>query len=169
MNGKVILAKAISGHPLLKPFAESAARETKFAPTLINGGDPFYVKASLLYKFNSDHSVETDFNDKELILGSPLELPKPPLVNCNCKYGTKTPQVLVQTEIDENGNVVSAKSISGHPALRQACEAAAQNSKFSQTKLNVVPLKAKAILLYESILGDDIIVNIKVKSIEAIK
>ena len=64
MNGKVILAEAISDHPLLRPFSETAARKSNFSPTFIDGGAPIYVKASLLYKFNSDHTVETDFKDK---------------------------------------------------------------------------------------------------------
>ncbi len=64
-NGKVPFAKAVSGHPLLRPFAESAARETTFAPTVITT-EPLYVKASLLYKFNSDHTVETNLTDKDL-------------------------------------------------------------------------------------------------------
>ncbi len=168
IDGKVALAEAISGHPLLKPFAETAARETKFAPTLINTSEPFYVKASLLYKFNSDYTVETDFSDKDLVLGSPLELPKPPLVNCNCHYGTKTPQVFVQIEIDENGNVTFAKGISGHIALQQASENAARSSTFSQTKFKGVPVKAKAILLYEFNL-DDKPQKVELKSIEVVE
>lgn len=168
MSGKVLLAKAVSGHPLLRPFSEDAARETRFAPTLINGGEPFYVKAYLLYKFNSDHTVETDFKDNDFVLGSPIKLPKPPFPSFSGKVGSKKPQVFVQIEIDENGNVTFAKGIAGHPVLRAACEVAARSSKFSQTKVKGVPVKAKAVLLYEFNLDDDS-KKVELKSIEAMK
>jgi protein TonB len=38
-------------------------------------------------------------------------------------------QVAVQVVVDERGNVVSAKAVSGHPLLRQAAETAARQSK----------------------------------------
>lgn len=168
MNGEVILAKAVSGHPLLKPFAESAARKAEFSPSLINTTEPIYVKASLLYKFNSDHTVETAFSEKDLVLGSPLILPKPLFPSFSGIIGSRKPQVFVQIEIDENGDVTSAKGILGHPVLRAVCETAARNSKFSQTKFKGVPVKAKAILLYEFNLDDDS-KKVELKSIEMIK
>lgn len=66
LSGNVVLAKAVSGHPLLKVFAEDAARKAEFSPAFINTAEPVYVKAVLLYKFNSDHTVETNLTDKDL-------------------------------------------------------------------------------------------------------
>jgi TonB family protein len=49
-SGNVIQAKAISGHPLLRPSAEAAARGAKFAPTLLSG-QPVTVSGVLTYNF----------------------------------------------------------------------------------------------------------------------
>jgi TonB family protein len=49
--GKVIWAKATSGHQLLRAAAEDAARRATFAPTTVQG-KPVKVSGSLLYKFD---------------------------------------------------------------------------------------------------------------------
>lgn len=56
--------------------------------------------------------------------------------------------VNVQVTIDEEGNVVSASAVSGHPLLRQASEEAARASKFSPTLLEGVPVKVTGIVVY---------------------
>jgi protein TonB len=59
-----------------------------------------------------------------------------------------TGQVNVQVLIDENGNVVSASAISGHPLLRAAAVNAARSSKFSPTKLSGQPVKVNGVIIY---------------------
>lgn len=49
-QGNVIEATALSGHPLLKATAVAAAREAKFAPTLL-AGKPVKVKGVLTFNF----------------------------------------------------------------------------------------------------------------------
>jgi TonB family protein len=49
-RGRVILAQAVSGHPLLRAAAEAAARQAKFEPTL-SGGKPSKVVGTLTYEF----------------------------------------------------------------------------------------------------------------------
>jgi periplasmic protein TonB len=56
--------------------------------------------------------------------------------------------VQVQVLIDENGNVVSANAVSGHPLLRAAAVAAAHASKFSPTKLSGQPVKVNGVIIY---------------------
>jgi periplasmic protein TonB len=56
--------------------------------------------------------------------------------------------VNVQITIDENGNVISAKAIDGHPLLRQVSENAARSSKFSPTTLNGQRVKVTGVILY---------------------
>jgi TonB family protein len=51
--------------------------------------------------------------------------------------------VKVEVEVDEKGNVTSAKSVSGHPLLRQAAEQAAKQAKFKPTGA-----KVKGIIVY---------------------
>jgi TonB family protein len=56
--------------------------------------------------------------------------------------------VNVQVTIDEQGNVVSAKAISGDPLLRAASEEAARNSKFAPTTLQGVAVKVTGVIYY---------------------
>ncbi len=56
--------------------------------------------------------------------------------------------VLVQIVIDENGNVISARAISGHPLLRSAAEAAARGAKFLPVKVAGKPVKVSGTLSY---------------------
>lgn len=56
--------------------------------------------------------------------------------------------VNVQVTIDEQGNVISASAVSGHPLLRKASEDAAKKSKFSPTMLEGVPVKVTGIVIY---------------------
>jgi protein TonB len=55
---------------------------------------------------------------------------------------------MVQVLVDENGNVVSAHAVSGHPLLQAACVAAARNAKFSPTKLSGQPVKVSGVVTY---------------------
>lgn len=56
--------------------------------------------------------------------------------------------VNVQVTIDEQGNVISAATISGHPLLRQAAEKAARESKFKPTKLSGQLVKVSGVIVY---------------------
>lgn len=49
-SGNVISASAVSGHTLLRGAAESAARSSKFAPTLLSG-QPVKVTGTIIYNF----------------------------------------------------------------------------------------------------------------------
>lgn len=49
-TGKVIWAKAVSGHPQLRQAAEDAAWQTKFSPTILSG-QPVRTSGILLYNF----------------------------------------------------------------------------------------------------------------------
>ena len=56
--------------------------------------------------------------------------------------------VNVQVTIDENGNVISAAAVSGHPLLRAASVQAARQSKFSPTILQGQAVKVTGIIVY---------------------
>ena len=57
-------------------------------------------------------------------------------------------EVKVQVTIDENGNVISASAVSGHPLLRNVAESAARSSKFSPTQLSGQPVKVTGVIIY---------------------
>ncbi len=50
LDGNVIFAKAISGHPLLRSVSEKAAVESKFKPTTLSG-EPVMVSGIIVYNF----------------------------------------------------------------------------------------------------------------------
>jgi TonB family protein len=62
--------------------------------------------------------------------------------------GTVTVQILV----DEEGNVISASAVSGHPLLQQAAVAAARTAKFSPTRLSGQPVKVSGVVTYNFVL-----------------
>jgi|GEM_PF-2592105 len=57
-------------------------------------------------------------------------------------------QVRVQVLIDENGNVISATPVSGHPLLQGAAVSAARQSKFTPTTLSGQPVKVSGVIIY---------------------
>lgn len=57
-------------------------------------------------------------------------------------------RVVVEVELDAEGNVVSAKAISGHQMLRNAAEDAAAKSKFKPALFDGKPIKAKGTITY---------------------
>ncbi len=62
--------------------------------------------------------------------------------------------VNVQVVIDENGDVVSATAVSGHPLLRQAAETAARESKFKPTLLDGQAVKVSGVIVYNFVAGN---------------
>jgi TonB family protein len=79
--------------------------------------------------------------------GKAISLPKPaypPVAKAAHASGTVTVQVLV----DENGNVVSAHAVSGHPLLQQSAVNAARQARFSPTKLSGQPVKVTGVIIY---------------------
>ena len=79
--------------------------------------------------------------------GKAISLPKPPyppIARAAHASGT----VVVQVTVDENGNVISASAISGHPLLQAAAVVAARAAKFSPTMLSGQPVKVTGILQY---------------------
>lgn len=59
-----------------------------------------------------------------------------------------TGAVNVQVTIDEQGKVISASAVSGHPLLRQAAEEAARASSFTATTLQGQPVKVTGVIVY---------------------
>jgi len=68
----------------------------------------------------------------------------PPIAKAAGASGTVTVQILV----DEEGNVVSASAVAGHPLLQQAAVAAAREAKFSPTRLSGQPVKVSGVVTY---------------------
>ncbi len=56
--------------------------------------------------------------------------------------------VTLKVEVDENGSVLSAQTVSGHSLLRPAAEQATRNTKFKPITFNGKPVKISGILVF---------------------
>ncbi len=81
-------------------------------------------------------------NGKAINLVKP---PYPPVARAVHAEGA----VNVQVTIDEQGNVIAANAVNGHPLLRQAAENAARASKFAPTMLSRQPVKVTGVIIYK--------------------
>jgi len=76
-----------------------------------------------------------------------LYLPKP-FYPGEAKQDSAEGKIYVQIAIDEKGNVASARSTDGHPALRKIAEETALVSKFRAAKIDNQPAKSEGWLVY---------------------
>jgi TonB family protein len=79
--------------------------------------------------------------------GKAISLPLPSYSPI-ARAANATGSVMVQITIDEEGNVVSANAVTGHPLLRASAVTAAREAKFSPTKLNGQAVKVTGVLQY---------------------
>lgn len=79
--------------------------------------------------------------------GKAISLPQPayPAV---ARAAHASGQVVVQVTVDEEGNVIDAHAVSGHPLLQQSAVQAARSAKFPPTKLSGQPVKVTGTLIY---------------------
>ena len=80
--------------------------------------------------------------------GQARSLPKPPYP-MTAKALNVRDSVSVQVVVDEKGNVISAKAVSGHFTLRQVAEQAARQAKFDPTYLTGQPVKVTGVIIYK--------------------
>jgi TonB family protein len=165
-NGRVISAKAVSGHPALRSAAEDAASKWVFRPTLLDG-KPVKQPGTLSFVFNlpppptsvppADTGAET--SKKLTVSGGVLQgkaikkvqPPYPPIARAARASGP----VQVQVTISETGEVIEASVISGHPLLRDAALQAARQWLFHPTELSAVPVKVQGILTFNFTLSEE--------------
>jgi protein TonB len=83
-----------------------------------------------------------------VVNGKAKFLPKPIYSSAAIAVNAKG-DVSVQVTIDEEGNVISAKAVDGHPLLKDSAERAARNAKFSPTLLSKQPVKVTGIIFYK--------------------
>ena len=79
--------------------------------------------------------------------GKAINLPKPaypPVARAAHASGAVTVQVVV----DEEGQVLTARAVSGHPLLQAAAVAAARQARFTPTKLSGQSVKVTGVIIY---------------------
>jgi TonB family protein len=136
-SGNVEKASVVSGHPLLRAAAVSAALKAKFKPATLNG-NPLRGFSEIRYNFHSGlvtaSAVKENAADTaELPLGNLNEkarlLPMPKLIGVT--YPSTANAVTVNIKIDlQKGTVISAEAVSGHALIRASAEAAVRRAVF---------------------------------------
>jgi TonB family protein len=123
------------------------------SPRGSNSSEAVYMKAPVAVSIgsnqiggNSDAMIPKIISGG-VVNGKAIILPKPEFSPAAVAVGASG-AVTVEVIIDEAGNVISAKSASGHPLLRASCEEAAKKAQFSPTILSGQPVKVKGVLVY---------------------
>lgn len=86
-------------------------------------------------------------NSIGVLNGKAINLPLPEYPSI-ARAARASGTVTVQVTIDEDGNVISAQAVSGHPLLRAAGVTAARQAKFAPTKVAGQPVKVQGVLTY---------------------
>jgi len=120
------------------PMPSGTGTGTVVTPTKVNIDEPPPPPAATPPRAPISGGV---LNGKAISLPHP---PYPPIAKQAHASGT----VVVQVTIDENGNVISAHAVSGHPLLQAVAVAAARGAKFSPTKLSGQPVKVTGVITY---------------------
>jgi TonB family protein len=79
--------------------------------------------------------------------GKAIVLPKPDYP-ADAKAAGAAGPVAVQVTVDEIGNVIEAKAVSGHPLLQQPSVNAAFQARFAPTSLMGEPVKVSGVIVY---------------------
>jgi TonB family protein len=82
--------------------------------------------------------------------GKAISLPRPAYPPI-ARQAHASGNVVVQVVIDEEGNVISARAVSGHPLLQGPSTQAARGAKFSPTKLSGQAVKVVGVITYDFI------------------
>jgi len=140
--------------PMLVDSALSAAREAKFSPTKLSG-QAVKVTGVIVYNFVASSVATKGMGGISggVLNGKAIELPLPAYPPA-AKAVRAGGAVSVQVTIDENGEVISASAVSGHPLLRAAATDAAKLAKFSPTQLEGKAVKVTGVLTYNFVPPD---------------
>jgi TonB family protein len=120
---------------------------TTTAPMLVETPPPAPLPAGNASESETKGETKSKTISGGVLNGKATSLPQPaypPIARAAKASGT----VVVQVTVDENGNVIAAHAVSGHPLLQAAAVAAAHNAKFSPTKLAGAPVKVTGVINY---------------------
>jgi len=86
-----------------------------------------------------------------VLISKVISLPQPTYPVMAKQTGTHG-SVTVQILVDEQGKVISAQTVSGHPFLSVAAKEAALRARFTPTILNGVPVKIQGVITYNFVM-----------------
>jgi TonB family protein len=88
---------------------------------------------------------------QKVVGGQMLDKPAPTYPTI-AKAAHASGDVLVQVIVDENGKVIAAKAIGGHPLLQAASVTAARNATFTAASVDGSPVKVLGTITYRFVL-----------------
>jgi TonB family protein len=86
-----------------------------------------------------------------VLIAKAISLPQPPYPSLAKQIRIQGP-VTIQILVDEEGRVVSAQAITGHPTLLAAAKEAAMRARFTPTKLSGQAVKVQGLITYNFVL-----------------
>jgi TonB family protein len=147
----------------VKKPVEGKRQNVVTLPKIMTNGEPqfYYAKSTALFSTSKIIQVET--NDEPPPPPKPTPTPRVskgvtsgeavskayPIYPTIAKQINASGRVQVAIMIDENGRVIEAKAISGHPVLRSAAEDAAKKWIFRPTLLDGKPVKQPGTLTFD--------------------
>lgn len=142
---------------------EKAARNFKFSPK-IKDGKPVETRLGLtmaIGRSSREQNVKPPPSNSDVpkvpkqivggvVNGKALSLPKPSYPY-EARGARASGAVSVQVLISEEGKVISAQAVDGHPLLQFAARSAACGARFATIKLEGRPVKVSGIITYNFI------------------
>lgn len=86
-----------------------------------------------------------------VLIAKAISLPQPPYPQLAKQIRIQGP-VTVQILVDEQGRVLTAQPVSGHPTLLAAAKEAAMRARFTPTKLSGIAVKVQGLITYNFVL-----------------
>lgn len=149
-NPVTTVPEAVS--PILEEACLNAAKAAKFSPTLLSG-KPVKISGIIIYNFayleetHASRLIPLAENTLNQNVTSQLPVEYPAAALAVRAEGIVT----VSVTINEEGNVISAEAVSGHPLLRAAAVRSARKLRFTPTILQGEPYKVTGMLKFNFI------------------
>jgi TonB family protein len=166
-EGNVIYAKALSGDQVFIQPTLDAVKKWTFQPTKINGKGA-RVTGVLTFRFklenpiassdnlksNADVPLQTIVRRSEGVLRANVINKPSPVYPEKAKEEKIEGDVVVEITINEEGNVISTRTVTGNSMLAEAAETAAKDWIFKPTTLNDKPIKVTGAITFRFLLEE---------------
>jgi TonB family protein len=129
------------------PRIESGAPAVTTKARPVNGTQGSLTLGGPISDAGANAAPDSSTVNKGVINGSAIVLAKPKYPPSAKAVGASG-SVMVQVTIDEDGYVIEADPVSGHPLLRAVSALAAKASRFTPTLLLGQPVKVRGIIVY---------------------
>ncbi len=148
----VVILSGDDSNPVTNHVMVNAVDGTIFKPKMKMRGEAWTIRSP--EREYAEREVLQNYKEREnesihggVLNGKALSLPVPeyPAI---ARSAHASGSVTVAITVDEEGNVVEAKAVSGHPLLQAASVSAAREAKFSPTRVEGAPVRVSGVVVY---------------------